>query len=127
VPWQLRLYATVPWQRRLYATAPWQRRLYATARLDRPPGASPWADLASHQMVTLFFAVIISGALPLHPCPRLRWLADAPGLAFGVAPLAFLHTFSSVWCHPSGLISSLVLWILWAEDPLTAQLRSAAT
>ena len=72
----------------------------------------PWAEQLGHQSVSLVYGLIICVPLLLHPRRRLRWLALALLLAFGVAQLAFLHAFSSVWCYFSAVLSSLLIWVV---------------
>lgn len=83
----------------------------------------PGSVLVSHGLVTLIYAGIICMPLLLTSCRRVWLLAAALALAFGVAQVAFLHAFSSVWCYFSAVLSVLVVWILWAESPARPQVR----
>jgi hypothetical protein len=83
----------------------------------------PGSSLVSHGLVTLVYAGIICVPLLLTSGRRVWLLAAALVLAFGVAQVAFLHAFSSVWCYFSAVLSVLVVWILWTESPARSQVR----
>lgn len=73
--------------------------------------------LVSHSQGSGLYLLLVGLPLLLVPSWRLRLFALLVLLSFGVAQIAYLYAFTSVWCYFAALLSGLALWVIAEPKP----------